>query len=188
MPLFVLSWMIRSCDPRSDVASEPPTNQVTGVTLAHGSFEMTVHNGSAWSGSTIYAENLLPEEARSDVGLWSMLCHLPTATPRDEFSGSLLLPLEGMGCCTSVPMFENECSPRPSQRRTIWEWLLLYSWPVPPFGMEQTMWYVQHRLIIVYNTLSSVLVCSYFSNSFINLVPLPEHFCDCADISFPISW
>jgi len=47
MLLFVLSWMIRSCDPRSDVASEAPRNQVTGVTLAHGSFEMTMHHGSA---------------------------------------------------------------------------------------------------------------------------------------------
>jgi len=39
--------MIRSYDPRSDVASEPPPNQVTGVTLAHGSFEMTMFHGSA---------------------------------------------------------------------------------------------------------------------------------------------
>ena len=62
-------------------------------------------------------KNPLLEEARSDVSLWSMVCHLLTTTSRGELSGSLLLPLEGMGCCTSVLTFENECSPRRSQRR-----------------------------------------------------------------------
>jgi len=117
MLIFVLSWIIRSYDPRSDVASESPPNQVTGVTLAYGSFEMTMHHVPTWSGSTIYMENPLPEEARSDVGLWSMLCQLSAATPKSEFSASLLLPLEAMGCSTSVLTFENECSPRPSKRR-----------------------------------------------------------------------
>ena len=62
----------------------------------------TMHHGSTWSGSTIYMENPLPEEATWDIGLWSMLCQLPTITPRGEFSGSSLHSLEGMGCCTSV--------------------------------------------------------------------------------------
>ena len=88
MLLFVLSWMIRSYDSRSDVASESRPNQVTGVTLAHGSFEITMCRVSAWSGSIIYMESPLPEEARSDVFLWSMLCHLLASTPRSEFSGS----------------------------------------------------------------------------------------------------
>jgi len=39
--------MIRSYDPRSDIESEPSPKQVTGVTLAHGSFEMTMNHGSA---------------------------------------------------------------------------------------------------------------------------------------------
>jgi hypothetical protein len=129
---------------------------------------MTMHHGSAWSGSTIYMESPLPEEGRSYVGLWSMLCQLPTTTLRGEFSGSLLLPLEGMGvlhlCSDAWEWVFPKAFPK---KNGIWEWLLLCSWPVPTFGMGQATWHVQHRLIIVYNTLSSVLMWSYFSNSLV---------------------
>jgi len=92
------------------------------------------------------------------VGLWSVLYQLPTTTPRGEFSGSLLLPLEGMGVlylCSDV--WEWVFPKAFPKKNGIWEWLLLCSWSVSTFGMGQASWQAQHRLIIVYNTLSSVL-------------------------------
>jgi hypothetical protein len=60
-------------------------------------------------------EDSLPWETRSDVVLWSILCQLLITTPKGEFSGSLLLPLEGV--YTTVLTAEGKCSPRSFQRQ-----------------------------------------------------------------------